>query len=96
MFPSKFLACYEGIEARIGACSTQTAKYIAGEKPSKRQKHKVDEKGLKNLIIGYLHIQLNSYVAWRIELVRTRHRLLITRTTHRIHASLYLNLSTSS
>ena len=74
MQPSKYLAIYEGIEARTGACRTQTNKYIAGEKLTKRRKDKDNEEGLVNLYLGYLHkepVEFIRGVAHRIGMHET-------------------------
>ena len=45
----------KALKQEQGLGKLKQAKYIAGEKPSKRQKDKDNEESLKNLIIGYLH-----------------------------------------
>ncbi len=38
-----------------GLVEVRQAKFIAGEKPTKRRKDKANEEGLKGLIFGYFH-----------------------------------------
>ena len=45
----------KALKQEQGLVELKQAKYIAGENPSKRQKDKDNEEGLKNLILSYLH-----------------------------------------
>ena len=59
----------DALKREQGLIELKQAKFLAGEKPTRRQKDKVNEEGLKSLILIYFHrqpIEFPQEVAHRI------------------------------
>ena len=47
----------DALKREQGLVKVKQAKFLAGEKPTRRQKDKANEEGLKSLILSYFHRQ---------------------------------------